>query len=585
MANGNGKPRPGDTNHDEEIARAMQRQFQLSEKAKQRAVARQSTPQANPRRSPPANRKAPPVNPRAPPANQQRAPQANGRGPPANRVGNQQRVKKVPPNRKNPLGASGISTIAVNADDGNLPGHVVATESRDRGPLPFSVVAVPGKKKKKPKGGRPRSSRPGARAALIPTGGRDIEEEKMEIDDEVYAQQMQMSFRSGEDFHDDIGNDDIGNESLVKGPAISDVEYARRLEQELRDQQVAEQLQSILDQKERTARIKSEKMVNGVPVGDDDFDGKQRRCSKKNTGYSTMTFILTLGVIGALFIAFSGGNGTGWGGGIFPDNDPFNDANPGDPNRWRIASKNGLKMTMLNALDARWQTFFDIAIIDWDSGIPDSVTLFTEDVSFDKDCDRVRDKVKVCNGDYGLQDWKGICKVYLEFGYISAATVQLNDFFFKDNANPDDMQYTMCHELGHSLGLQHTDEDFFNKDLGNCMDYSTNPGANMRPDDGNFQVLFSLYGEVNFNTAEDQAARDSMNIPGTRFLKEEANLSSASEFEDATADVSTDSWWRKLLKPSPSSGRMKLLYESKFSKLHAQDLGNGRTVLVHKILP
>jgi len=580
MAYRNGMPPPGDTNHDEQIARAIQRQFHIAEKAKQRAQppARQTTPQANPRRSPPANRKAPPVNPRSPPTNHQRAPQTNGRGPPENRVAQQQRVKKAPPNRRIPMRASGMSTMAVNEDDGHLPGHVVATERRDRGPLPFSVVAVPGKKKKKKSKGE--RSRPGARAALIPTG-RDIEEEKMEIDDEVYAQQLQMSFRSGENFHDDIGNES----RIKKGPDISDVEYARRLEQELRDQQVAEQLQSILDQKERTAWNKNEKVVNGVPVGKDPFPGNRRRCSKKNTGYSTMTVILTLGVIGALFIAFSGGNGTGWGGGIFPDNDPFNDANPGDPNRWRIASKTGLKMTMLNALDARWQTFFDIAVVDWDSGIPDAVSLTTTPVSFDKGCDRVRNKVKVCNGDYGVQDWKGICKVYLEFGYISAATVQLNDFFFKDNADPDDMQYTMCHELGHSLGLQHTDEDFYNKDLGNCMDYSTNPSANMRPDDGLFQLLFSLYGEVNFNAAENQVARDSMNIPGTRFLKEQANLSSALEFEDATANVSTDSWWGKLLKPSPSSGRIKLLYESKFSKFHAQDLGNGRTVLVHKILP
>mmetsp|Transcript_26910 Transcript_26910/g.48934 ORF Transcript_26910/g.48934 Transcript_26910/m.48934 type:complete len:181 (-) Transcript_26910:3-545(-) len=177
MAYRNGMPPPGDTNHDEQIARAIQRQFHIAEKAKQRAQppARQTTPQANPRRSPPANRKAPPVNPRAPPTNHQRAPQTNGRGPPENRVAQQQRVKKAPPNRRIPMRASGMSTMAVNEDDGHLPGHVVATERRDRGPLPFSVVAVPGKKKKKKSKGE--RSRPGARAALIPTG-RDIEEEK-----------------------------------------------------------------------------------------------------------------------------------------------------------------------------------------------------------------------------------------------------------------------------------------------------------------------------------------------------------------------------------------------------------------------
>jgi hypothetical protein len=259
----------------------------------------------------------------------------------------------------------------------------------------------------------------------------------------------------------------------------------------------------------------------------------------------------------------------------------FEGLDPGAPNKWRIESKTGLKMTMLNALDARWQPYFDIALADWDSGIPDSVSLSTLPTTYDKSCDRVRNKVKVCNGDYGVQDWKGICKVYLEFGYIAYATVQLNDFFFQQE-NPDDMQYTMCHELGHSLGLQHTDEDFYNKDLGNCMDYSVNPGFNKQPDEGNFQILFSLYGEVNI--AED-AVRDSMNNAGTRFLEKVANLASTSEVEDVTTDILTDSWWRKLWKPSPSIGRMKLLFESKFSKLHVQDLGNGQTVLIHKILP
>jgi hypothetical protein len=245
-------------------------------------------------------------------------------------------------------------------------------------------------------------------------------------------------------------------------------------------------------------------------------------------------------------------------------------------------------MTMLNGLDARWQPYFEIAMSDWDSGIPDAVTLTSIPIPYEKKCDRVRHKVKVCNGDYGAQDWKGLCMVYYEFGYVAFATVKLNDFYFKEITDPDeihyDMQYTMCHELGHSLGLAHTDENFHNKDLGNCMDYTHNPKFNMRPDDGNFQILFSLYGEVNFNIGDDDV-RGSMNNLGTRFLEEAANLTSASEFDDVTTDILTDSWWRKLWKPSPSSGQMKLLFESKFSKLHVQDLGNGQTVLIHKILP
>lgn len=47
------------------------------------------------------------------------------------------------------------------------------------------------------------------------------------------------------------------------------------------------------------------------------------------------------------------------------------------------------------------------------------------------------------------------------------------------------------------MGLGHFDENFYNKDLGNCMDYTERPEINMRPDQSNFMVLAELYGTVN----------------------------------------------------------------------------------------
>ena len=64
--------------------------------------------------------------------------------------------------------------------------------------------------------------------------------------------------------------------------------------------------------------------------------------------------------------------------------------------------------------------------------------------------------------------------------------------------------------LGHGFGLPHTDEDFYNKDLGNCMDYTNNPQANMSPDESNYQFLYDLYGPapsrraMNFLPPNDQ---------------------------------------------------------------------------------
>ena len=54
----------------------------------------------------------------------------------------------------------------------------------------------------------------------------------------------------------------------------------------------------------------------------------------------------------------------------------------------------------------------------------------------------------------------------------------------------------LCRNTGHALGLAHTDENFNNPDLGNCLDYTDNLDANKHPDEGLYQTLFELYGPV-----------------------------------------------------------------------------------------
>ena len=65
------------------------------------------------------------------------------------------------------------------------------------------------------------------------------------------------------------------------------------------------------------------------------------------------------------------------------------------------------------------------------------------------------------------------------------------------NADYDERLYTMCHELGHGYGLPHTDENFNNKDLGNCLDYTNRPSNNLRPGLANCNRLLEMYGAVN----------------------------------------------------------------------------------------
>ena len=53
-----------------------------------------------------------------------------------------------------------------------------------------------------------------------------------------------------------------------------------------------------------------------------------------------------------------------------------------------------------------------------------------------------------------------------------------------------------CHELGHGWGLPHTDENYWNRDRGDCMDYTMRPRNNLEPGQYNCDLLQELYGTV-----------------------------------------------------------------------------------------
>ena len=100
------------------------------------------------------------------------------------------------------------------------------------------------------------------------------------------------------------------------------------------------------------------------------------------------------------------------------------------------------------------------------------------------------------DGDYGETNWRGINQAALDSNdFIKSSAARMNDYYLKTDANGV-MQYTMCHELGHAFGVPHSDEDFENDDLGNCMDYSRNFEVSKHPDESNYNYLVDLYGLV-----------------------------------------------------------------------------------------
>lgn len=154
------------------------------------------------------------------------------------------------------------------------------------------------------------------------------------------------------------------------------------------------------------------------------------------------------------------------------------------------AENGGLHLTLQNALDDTWQSEFEQAVADWKES--DALQLTTERVAVDYNCNRVDGVMVVCNANFGETGWVGINENSIMDGVIVSSVAKMNEYYLR-NADFDHRRFTMCHEIGHGFGLPHTDENPYNANLGNCLDYTDSPTTNMLPGDVNFAKLREMY--------------------------------------------------------------------------------------------
>ncbi len=270
----------------------------------------------------------------------------------------------------------------------------------------------------------------------------------------------------------------------------------------------------------------------------------------------------------------------------YPESDPSM-GSVGKNSRWiplnGEAEGNGLSLTVLNNLvsGSNWDEYLQTAIADWNNGTPDAVTLQMRSMStYDPDCQAVRRAMKVCNGNYGPTDWRGVNQILLQDNYIVTSLAKMNDYYL-EGTDVAQKQYTMCHELGHGLGLGHVDENFYNADLGNCMDYTEHPENNMHPDDSNYEALAELYGVVYYTVSEE------MDVPENRMLvaggKERMMNAEFEKYASRLSDpVETSSCWMAVEDEDGavenSRGSCRLLLKTETYEHHERDLGNGFSI-------
>ncbi len=157
-------------------------------------------------------------------------------------------------------------------------------------------------------------------------------------------------------------------------------------------------------------------------------------------------------------------------------------------------------------VSSQWDSALNISVSDWSQ----STVLDLSNVTGAAKgrCRGTTGRVEVCNDTYGNNGWLGIASISITGGtHITVGTVKLNDTYFNTPQynTPAWRNLVTCQEIGHTLGLDHQDENFDNANLGTCMDYGSDPSTNQHPNKHDYDQLVTIYSHLDSSTTVGQA--------------------------------------------------------------------------------
>lgn len=167
---------------------------------------------------------------------------------------------------------------------------------------------------------------------------------------------------------------------------------------------------------------------------------------------------------------------------------------------------NPFNLKLGDNVSSSWDSHLALTSSDWSlSSVLN--TLVVSGSTNPKNCRAKLGRVEVCNSKYGNNGWLGIASIWISGNHVVQGVVKMNDTYFNTSKynTPAWRNLVMCQEVGHTLGLDHQDEDFYNMPLGTCMDYSSDPTLNQHPNQHDYDMLETIYAHLDTTTTVQQS--------------------------------------------------------------------------------
>ena len=231
---------------------------------------------------------------------------------------------------------------------------------------------------------------------------------------------------------------------------------------------------------------------------------------------------------------------------------------------------------MGNNVSTVWQTALSNASSEWNS----STVVHNQVVAGGtkpRNCRPTSGRDEICSAAYGNTGWLGVAQIWLTTGdHIVQGTVKLNDTYFSPGSQYDAPEWralVTCQEIGHTFGLDHQDTNFNNKNLGSCMDYTSNPlgpPANTSPNQGDYNQLLCIYAP---GDAGRTLSSPNHSCTGAGHLDSFTTVGQVSKMPSAMTmvDYSEPNQWGKLVSGSRESG----------TSTYDLDFGHGNHIVTH----